>query len=178
MKKKSEARTKISNDPFNSFLPHGWKTFAAAFYIQILSKARSVSTHVYDGWPWELSFYSFYTYKTFFTWKRYFNSTKLANLLSCDNTPSDSEYVNFFKPFHFLAGDQLVVPIGASHISSLLQEIQSREWEERTKNKRTIRTWVNSKCKKRSYVTLHSLSICRLMLVWISSENSTTHEEC
>ena len=38
------------------------------------------------------------------------------------------EYVNFFKPFHFLAGDQL----GASHISSWLQEIQSREWEERT----------------------------------------------
>ena len=28
------------------------------------------------------------------------------------------EYVNFFKPFHFLAGDQLVVPIRVSHISS------------------------------------------------------------
>ena len=28
------------------------------------------------------------------------------------------EYVNFFKPFRFLASDQLVVPIGASHISS------------------------------------------------------------
>ena len=35
-----------------------------------------------------------------------------------DNTPSAPEYVNFFKPFHFSAGDQLVVPIGASHISS------------------------------------------------------------
>ena len=39
----------------------------------------------------------------------------------------------------FLAGDQLVVPIGASHISLRLQEIQSREWEK--KNKRTIRAW-------------------------------------
>ena len=32
--------------------------------------------------------------------------------------PRPTEYVNFFEPFHFLAGDQLVVPIGASHISS------------------------------------------------------------
>ena len=75
----------------------------------------------------------------------------------CDDTHSAPEYVNFFKPFHFLAGDQLVVPIGATHISSWLQETQSREWEERTKNKRTIWAWVNSKCKKRSYVTLQSL---------------------
>ena len=59
----------------------------------------------------------------------------------------------------------------ASHISSWLQEIQSREWEERTKNKRTIWTWVNSKCKKRSYVTLCiPLCICRLTLARISSE--------
>ena len=37
--------------------------------------------------------------------------------------PLPPEYVNFFEPFHFLAGDHLVVPIGASHISSWLQEI-------------------------------------------------------
>ena len=88
------------------------------------------------------------------------------------------EYVNFFKPFHFLAGDQLVVPIGASHISSWLLEIQSRKWEERTKNKRTIWAWVNSKCKKRSMYHCIPLCICKLTLTWISSENSTTHEEC
>ena len=35
----------------------------------------------------------------------------------CDDTPSAPRYINFFKPFHFLAGDHLVVPIGASHIS-------------------------------------------------------------
>ena len=32
--------------------------------------------------------------------------------------PRPPEYVNFFVPFHFLADDQLVVPIGVSHISS------------------------------------------------------------
>ena len=50
--------------------------------------------------------------------------------------------------------------------------------EKEQTNKRTIWTWVNSKCQKRSYVKLHSLCICRLTLAWISSENSTTHEEC
>ena len=45
--------------------------------------------------------------------------------------PRPSRYINLFEPFHFTAGDQLVVPIGASHISLPLQEIQSREWEER-----------------------------------------------
>ena len=53
--------------------------------------------------------------------------------------PLDPRHINFFEPFHFLAGDQLVVPIGASHISLRLQEIQSREREK--KNKRTIRAW-------------------------------------
>ena len=36
----------------------------------------------------------------------------------CDNTPSAPRYINFFETFHFLVGDQLVVPIGVSHISS------------------------------------------------------------
>ena len=38
---------------------------------------------------------------------------------------------------------------------------------------------VNSKCKARSYVTLYiPVSIYRLMLAWVSSENSTTLLEC
>ena len=36
----------------------------------------------------------------------------------------------------------------------------------RTKNKWTIWAWVNSKCKKGSFVTLHSLCICRLTLAY------------
>ena len=43
------------------------------------------------------------------------------------------QHINFFEPFHFLAGDQLVVPIGVSHISLRLQEIQSREREKKNK---------------------------------------------
>ena len=45
----------------------------------------------------------------------------------------------------------------------------------RTKNKRTIRAWVNSKCKKRSSVTLHSLCICRLSLTCSFRETSTSY---
>ena len=46
--------------------------------------------------------------------------------------PLGPQYVNFFETISiFLAGDQLVLLIGVSHISSWLQEIQSREWEER-----------------------------------------------
>ena len=74
-------------------------------------------------------------------------------------------YINFFEPFHFLAVDQLVVPIGASHISLRLQGIQSREREEREQTNNM--PWVNPKCKTRSYATL-----C-ISLAWISSETST-----
>ena len=66
-----------------------------------------------------------------------------------------------------------MAPIGVSYISSWLQEIQSREWEKRTKNKRTIWAWVNASARRLSFDTLHSLCICRLALAWISSEIST-----
>ena len=38
-------------------------------------------------------------------------------------TLSAPSYINFFEPLLFTAGDQLVVPIGTSHISLPLQEI-------------------------------------------------------
>ena len=52
-----------------------------------------------------------------------FTNCKVRDLLQvkCDNTPSAPQYINFFKRFNFLAGDQLVVLIGVSHISSRLQ---------------------------------------------------------
>ena len=52
-------------------------------------------------------------------------------------------YINFFELFHFTAGDQLVVPIGVSHISLPLQEIQSREWEKKEQTNNML--GVNSK---------------------------------
>ena len=83
------------------------------------------------------------------------------------------EYINFFETISILAGNHLVVPIGASHISLWPQEIQSREWEKKNKEQTNNMVWVGSKCKKRSYVTLHFLYICRLTLAWISSKIST-----
>ena len=91
----------------------------------------------------------------------------------CDHTPSPpvtSTSLNHFKSWPV---NHLVVPIGVSHISSWLQEIQSREWEKRTKNKLTIGAWVSSKCKKGGYVTLHSLCICRLSLTFLDWSSLT-----
>ena len=82
-------------------------------------------------------------------------------------------YINFFEPFHFTAGDQLVVPLGVSHISLPLQEVQLREWEK--KKERTNNMLGLTQGQKESYVTL---CMCRLTLAWISSENSTTLLEC
>ena len=81
-------------------------------------------------------------------------------------------YINFFEPFRFTAGDQLVVPIGASHISLSLQEIQSRE---REKKEQTNNMLGLTQVPKGNYVTV---CICRLTLAWVSSENSTTLLEC
>ena len=86
--------------------------------------------------------------------------------------PRPPRYINFFEPFHFLAGDQLVVPIGVSHISLRLQKIQSREWEEREQTNNMLGL---TQVQKGSYVTF---CICRPTLARISSENSTTLLEC
>ena len=67
----------------------------------------------------------------------------------------------------------LVVPIGVSHISLRHKKYNRGNGRKRTKNKRTIWIWVNSKCKKGSSVTLHSLCIYRLTLTCILREIST-----
>ena len=48
--------------------------------------------------------------------------------------PPSALTLHYFEPFQFTAGDQLMVPIGASHISLPLQEIQSREWGKKKNN--------------------------------------------
>ena len=77
--------------------------------------------------------------------------------------PRPPRYINLIEPSHFTAGDQLVVPIGASHISLPLQEMQSREWE-RKKKEQTNNMLGLTQVQKESYVTL---CMCRLTLVWI-----------
>ena len=75
-----------------------------------------------------------------------------------------------------LAGDQLAVPIGASHISSWLQEIQSKEWEEREQMNNML-GFIQAQEEELCNIAF-PMCICRLTLAWISSPNSTTHEEC
>ena len=86
--------------------------------------------------------------------------------MTCDCVtlpPRPPRYINLFEPFHFTTGDQQVgVPIGASHISLPLQEIQSREWEK--KKEQTNNMLGLNQEQKESYVTL---CMCRLTLVWI-----------
>ena len=73
----------------------------------------------------------------------------------------------------FMAGDQLVVPIGVMHISLPLHQIQSREQE---KKEQTL--GVNSSAERELCNTAFPVYICRLTLAWISSETSTKLLEC
>ena len=64
----------------------------------------------------------------------------------CDNTPfAPPPYINFFKPFHFLAGDHLVVPIGVSHIP-----LRHKKYNQGSGRKRTNEqyAWVNSSARR------------------------------
>ena len=64
-----------------------------------------------------------------------------------------------------------MVPIGASHISSWLQEIQSREWEEREQTNNMLGL-IQAQEEELCNIAI-PLCICRLTLAWISSEIST-----
>ena len=81
--------------------------------------------------------------------------------------------IDFFETILSWPVIHLVVPIGVSHISLWPQEIHRGSGRKRTKNKRTIWAWVNSKCKKGSSVTSHSQCICWLTLTCIYREIST-----
>ena len=80
-----------------------------------------------------------------------------------------TRYINFFEPFYFFtAGDQLVVPVGVSHISLPLHQIQSREQEEREQtNKTNNMSGVNSSAERELCNTAFPVYICRLTLAWI-----------
>ena len=81
-------------------------------------------------------------------------------------------YINFFEPFHFLASDQLVVPIG--HRTFLYSYKKYNQGSGRKENKRTICLGLTQSARRG--VMQHSaflVCICRLTLAWISSETST-----
>ena len=77
--------------------------------------------------------------------------------------------INFFETILSWPVIHLVVRWGISHFFTATR-IQPRSGGKRTKNKRTIWAWVDSKCKKGHFLTLHSLCICILSRACISSK--------
>ena len=77
--------------------------------------------------------------------------------------------MNFFKPFQFWPVNHLVVPIGLSHMSLQHKKYKRGSGRKKTKNKRTIRAWVNSSASR--VILWHCIR--RLTLACISSEIST-----
>ena len=82
------------------------------------------------------------------------------------------------EPFHFLAGDQLVVPRWVTHISYHYKNTIEGTGENKTNEQtRTICLGLTQE-QKGSMQHYISDSIYGLMLAWITSENSTKQLEC
>ena len=71
-----------------------------------------------------------------------------------------------------------MVPIGASHISLRLQEIQSREWEKKNKRTNEQYAWVNSSARRELSNTAFPACICRLTQAWILAKILLHYQEC
>ena len=87
-------------------------------------------------------------------------------------------YVNLLEPCHFSAGDQLVVPRGATHISCHYKNTIEGTGENKTNvQTRTICLGLTQE-QKGSMQHHNSDSIYGLTLAWITIENSTKQLEC
>ena len=94
---------------------------------------------------------------------------KIGPRTESDVTPSAPTLHQLLRTISiFLAGDHLVVPMGASHISLPQQEIQSREWEK--KEQTNNMPGVNSSAEGKLCNTAFPVSICRITLAWILAE--------
>ena len=80
----------------------------------------------------------------------------------CDTTPRGPRTYQLLWNNTVWAGDSSSGPLGYLTLLYGHKKYNRGSGRKRTKNKRTIWAWVNSKCKKGSFVTLHSLCICRL----------------
>ena len=88
----------------------------------------------------------------------------------CDNTPSPPRTYQLLWNNSILASDSSSDP--PRYLTFLYghKKYNRGSGRKRTKNKRTIWTRVNSKCKKGGFVTLHSLCICILTLACICAK--------
>ena len=89
--------------------------------------------------------------------------------------PRPPHYINFFTISLLGRWSSSGSDRGIAHFFQAT-EIQSRELEEGTKNKRGL--GLTQVQEEELCNTLHSLYICRLTLAWISSEISSNYEEC
>ena len=93
-----------------------------------------------------------------------------------DVTPSPPpRHINFIEPFNFTAGDQLVVPIGVSHISLRLQEIQSREREKKEQMNNMLGLIQAQEGKLCNIVHVYTNTGPHLMPTGLSAPVSTGH---
>ena len=97
----------------------------------------------------------------------------------CNVTPLAPTYITSSFSNHFNswpAGDQLVVPRGATHISCHYKNTIEGAGENKRTNEQTL--GVNSRAKRGVMQHYISDSIYGLTLAWITSENSTKQLEC
>ena len=104
------------------------------------------------------------------------SSFSLFSWYICNVTPSPPHTLHPLEPFHFLAGDQLVVPRGVKHISCHYKNTIEGAGENRRTNEQTL--GVNSRAKRGVMQHYISDSIYGLTLAMITSENSTKLLEC
>ena len=99
--------------------------------------------------------------------------TKIIQVAYCDVTPSAHKHINLFEPFFFFtACDQLVVPIGVSHISLRLQEYNRGSGRKKRTNEQYA--WVNSSAEGEFCNIVHVQTNASVD----SSETSTKLLEC
>ena len=99
--------------------------------------------------------------------------TKVAHAI---NLPPP-RYINFFKPFHFLAGDHLGVPIGESHISLRHKKYNQGIGREEQRTNEQYGLGLTQVQEGDSVPLCIPLCICRLTLASISSKISTKLQE-
>ena len=100
-----------------------------------------------------------------------FNENRFSFLLqTCDTTPRAPRTYQLLWNNSVLAGDSSSGPLGYLTFLYSHKKYNRGSGRKRTNDKRTIWACVNSKCKKGSFVTLHSMCICRLTLACICAK--------
>ena len=131
---------------------------------------HSLSVHQLGSSMVGISLVTWYTNGRFSVFMITMLSKERVKCYTCDNTPPNtSTSSNHFNLGQWSSSGS---DRGITHFfmatRNTIKGVRGKN-NEQTNNM----AWVSSKCKKRSYVILPSLSICRLTLAWISCKIST-----